>query len=58
MHLLSLLLVAVLPVTSLARMHIHRGPHNYDTRHQNVARNTNTTKYKLLDKHQGQTFFE
>ena len=48
-------MIAVLPVASFARMHIHRTPQDYGSRHRNVAR---TTKYKLQDKHQGQTFFE
>ena len=37
-------------------MHIQRNPHNYASRHHNIARTT--TKYTLQDKHQGQTFFE
>ena len=55
MHLLSLLLVAVLPVSSLARMHITRNPRIHSSRHSNV---TGSTKFKLQDKFQGQTFFE
>lgn len=55
MHLLSLLLVAALPVASMARMHIHRNPQFYGSKHRNVAR---TNKFKLQDKYQGQTFFD
>jgi len=55
MHLLPLLSVAILPVASLARMHIHRSPESHSSRHHNFNR---ATTYKLQDKHQGQTFFD
>jgi hypothetical protein len=55
MRLLSLLLVAVLPVASMARMHLHRNPQSHRSRHRNVSR---ATKYTLQDKFQGQTFFD
>lgn len=55
MHLSSLLLAAALPVASLARMHIHRSPQFYGSRHYNVARNN---KFNLTDHFQGQTFFD
>jgi hypothetical protein len=55
MHLLSLLLVAVLPVASMARMHVHRNSQTHRSRHHNHSR---STVYKLQDKFQGQTFFD
>lgn len=55
MHFLSLLLAAALPVASLARMQKQWSPHIHTSRHHNIAR---TSKFKLQDKYQGQTFFD
>lgn len=55
MQFLTLLLIALLPVASLARSHHHLSRQHHGSRRHNIARDT---KYKLQTKHQGQTFFE
>ena len=55
MRLLTLVLIALLPVASLARSHHHVSRQYHPSRRHNAARDT---KYTLQTQHQGATFFE
>ncbi|KAF9649984.1 glycoside hydrolase family 16 protein [Thelephora ganbajun] len=55
MQLLTLVLIALLPATSLARSPNHLSRQYHGSKHHNVPRDT---KYKLQTKHQGQNFFD
>jgi len=55
MQLLTLILITLLPVASLARSHGHLSRQHHGSRRHNVARATN---YKLQTQHQGQSFFD